>query len=242
MWPRQSSPVTRSVFMAGLASAICFVDASSQVAAANTMELVYMGMGPRRFISYTFNENSETVRGGQFNWAGDIHTFCTQLEENINLSESVQYQVVAVEFVPDEPPSPGPMGINRATLVKDLYARWYDTVMSKTGVQARDYAAAFQMNIWELTHQDVDDSSAESALAGMSFEFGNATFSTNNNVDSIANMMLGSLGGGIGDFLGFQRLRGLTSSTRQDQLIVVPGVGGLAGVLGLAGLRRRRRR
>ncbi|MCH2160591.1 MAG: hypothetical protein MK085_01825 [Phycisphaerales bacterium] len=234
--------LSRAVAIAVLASAAWFADGSMQVASANTMELTYEGMGPRRFVTYTFNSSTHTVRGGQFLWAGNVRTFCTQLEEDLSIGSTVEYEIVPVELVPDEPPSPGPMGINRAILVKDLYARWYETVLSKTGLEARNYAAAFQMNIWELTHQDVDDSTPDSTLSGMSLALGNATFSSNAGVDALANMMLGSLGGGVSDFLGFQRLRGLTSPTRQDQLLVVPGVGGLAACLGLAGMRRRRRR
>ena len=206
------------------------------------MQLTYEGMGARRFVSVNFNGAASTVRGGIFNWQGSLNSFCTQLEENLTLWSTVEYEIVPVELVPDEPPSPGPMGINRATLVRDLYARWYSTVMSKTGTEARDYAAAFQMNIWELTHQDVDDSTPVTALAGMSFADGNATFSTNSDSQVIANLMLNSLGGGVGDFLGFDQLRGLTSPINQDQLIVVPGIGGLAAGIGLLGLRRRRRR
>lgn len=210
-------------------------------AQADTLELTYEGMGPRRFVTYTFNQSTDTVRGGQFNWLGDVRTFCTQLEEDLSPGGTVEYQMVPVEFVPDEPPNPGPMGIHRATLVRDLYARWYDTVINKMGNDARDYAAAFQMNIWELTHQDVDDSSASSALAGMNLNDGNAVFTSNNGVDVLANMMLSSLGSG-GVFLPFDSLRGLTSEYKQDQLIVIPGASGLAFGLGLTGVRRRRRR
>ena len=218
-----------------------FIHGTTHVAEANTMELTFEGMGPRRFITYTFNDSTETVRGGQFNWLGNVRTFCTQLEEDLSPGGTVEYQIVPVEFVPDEPPSPGPMGLSRATLVRDLYARWYETVIEKTGTEARDYAAAFQMNIWELTHQDVDDSTASTALAGMNFDSGNAIFTSNSGVDVLASTMLNSLGEG-GVFLPFGSLRGLTSDYKQDQLIVIPGASGLAFGMGLICVRKRRRR
>ena len=232
----------RALCLTGILSCVWLSGAPMQVASAESMELTYQGMGARRFVNVSFNGAASTVRGGIFTWEGSVRSFCTQLEEDLTLWSTVEYEIVPVELVPDEPPSPGPMGINRATLVRDLYARWYYTVMSKTGTDARDYAAAFQMNIWELTHQDVDDSSPETALAGMNLADGNATFASNSNSQIIANTMLNSLGGGIGDFLGFSRLRGLTSPINQDQLIVVPGIGGLATCIGLAGIRSRRRR
>ena len=233
--------VAKASVISALLGGVFFMHGTTPVAEADTMELTFEGMGPRRFIAYSFNDNSETVRGGQFNWVGDVQTFCTQLEEDISAGGTVEYRIVPVEFVPDEPPTPGPMGINRATLVRDLYARWYDTVTEKVGNEARDYSAAFQMNIWELTHQDVDDSSASSALAGMSFDSGNATFTSNTGVDVLANEMLNSLGEG-GIFRPFASLRGLTSELKQDQLIVIPGASGLAFGVGLIGVRKRRRR
>ena len=240
-----SANTNRSIRAVGIAAITCSVwlsDVSIQTVSAESLQLTYQGMGARRFVSVNFNGAASTVRGGVFKWGGSLRSFCTQLEENLTLGSTVDYEIVPVELVPDEPPSPGPMGISRATLVRDLYARWYYTVMSKTGTEGRDYAAAFQMNIWEITHQNVNDSTAVTALAGMNLNNGNASFASNSNAQVIAQNMLNSLGGGIGNFLGFDQLRGLTSPVNQDQLIVVPGIGGLAACIGLAGIRTRRRR
>ena len=133
------------------------------------------------------------------------------------------------------------MGVSRAIVLKDLYARWYSTVMEMEGTEARNYAAAFQMNIWEITHQSGNDSSAETVLQSLSFSQGNATFTSSNSVDVLANTMLNSLGEG-GVFMPFDSLRGLTSELKQDQLIVIPGASGLAFGVGLIGVRKRRRR
>ena len=210
-------------------------------ASADGYTLTFEGMGPRRFIDWTFNSVSDTARGGIFNWEEGVKTFCTQLQEDLVQGGSVDYTIVEVEFVPDEPPLPGPMGISRAIVLKDLYARWYSTVMDKDGSEAKNYAAAFQMNIWEITHQDGNDSTPETVLQSLNFNAGNATFTSNSVVDVIANMMLNSLGEG-GVFQPFDSLRGLTSELKQDQLIVIPGASGLAFGMGLIGVRRRRRR
>ena len=210
-------------------------------ASADGYILTFQGMGPRRFIDWTFNSVSDTARGGVFNWEEGVKTFCTQLQEDLVQGGSVDYTMVDVEFVPDEPPLPGPMGVSRAIVLKDLYARWYSTVMEMEGTEARNYAAAFQMNIWEITHQSGNDSSAETVLQSLSFSQGNATFTSSNSVDVLANTMLNSLGEG-GVFMPFDSLRGLTSELKQDQLIVIPGASGLAFGMGLIGVRRRRRR
>ena len=210
-------------------------------ASADGYTLTFEGMGPRRFVDWTYNSASDRSRGGIFNWEEGVKTFCTQLQEDLVQGGSVDYTLVDVELVPDEPPLPGPMGLSRAIVLQDLYARWYSSVMHKSGNEARNYAAAFQMNIWEITHENADDSSPDSVLQELSFSVGNATFTSSDSVDVIANMMLSSLGED-GVFQPFDSLRGLTSELRQDQLIVIPGASGLAFGMGLIGVRKRRRR
>ena len=69
---------------------------------------------------------------------------------------------------------------------------------------------------------------------------GNAQFMSGSNPNTLAAGMLSSLGGGMGDFLGFAVL-GATNPDKQDVLIVVPGPAGLMAIAGLGLVRRRRR-
>lgn len=221
----------------------------SSIAAAETMPLTFIGVGPKKTIDYTVSGNNGwgTVKAGVYNWNGGVDTFCVQLQENISTGDSVDYKVVDPSKVPDSPP--GRMGDERATLVRDLYARWYDNVMSRSGSSAKKYAAAFAMNIWEITHQNANENSAMTVYNKLDFDIGNARFDgRTNGVNNLANDMLESLGGGEGNWLSFDGLNGLKDTDYQDQLIVlesevpVPGAAGIASIIGLCGIRRRRRR
>jgi MYXO-CTERM domain-containing protein len=218
----------------------------SELVSAETMTLTYQGAGPKKNIQYSLNSGNDwgTVKAGVYNWTGGIDTFCVQLREEISIGTEVTYKVVDPALVPESPPGPGPMGSSRVTLVRDLYSRWYDTVMSQTGGSAKRYAAAFAMNIWEISHQNANEASAMTVWNKMDFALGNARFDSTNNVNNLANDMRESLGGGVCDFQWYGRLAGLKNWEYQDQLLVepVPGVAGLIAVVGLGGIRRRRRR
>ena len=225
-------------------AAIAFALFGTSVVSADTLTLEFRGVGPKKTIDYYLNGEWGEVKAGVYNWAGGVDTFCVQLREDISIGDVVEYKIVDPKRVPEAPPSPGPMGASRVTVVKDLYARWYSTVMSKTGSAAKKYAAAFAMNIWEITHQNANEESAMSVLNKLDFEMGNARFDGSNNTDNLANEMLASLGGGVCDFKDFQGLVGLKNWEYQDQLTVVtvvPGPAGLAALVGVAALRRRRR-
>ena len=225
-------------------AAIAFALFGTSVVSADTITVEYLGAGPKKSVDYYFNGQTGTASAGVYNWTGGLQTFCVQLRESISVGDVVEYKIVDAWKVPESPPGPGRMGQVRLALVKDLYARWYDTVMSKTGGAAKRHAAAFAMNVWEITHQNANEDSAMSVLNKLDFEIGNARFSGSNPVNNLANEMLESLGGGEYAFLDFDGLYGLKNSDFQDQLAVevpVPGPAGLAALIGLSALRRRRR-
>jgi hypothetical protein len=236
---------SRSIAAAVLAAGTLATSASAGIQPGDTLSMTFVSVQPSRAVSATFNGTTSTIYGGVLNWNvagyGGIRTFCTQIDESVSTGTTLTYDVVDIEQVPDSPPGPGPMGDARATLLRDLYSRNYDTVMGATGNAARDQAAAFAMVIWEITHQDSSATTASGVLADLNLSTGNAQFSSTSAVNTIANAMLSGLGGGTGDFLSTIQVLGATNPDNQDVLIVVPGPAGIAALAGLVAVRRRRR-
>lgn len=227
--------------MAGIASA---------AASASTMTLKFTGVNPGVNVKYSYNGSGwTTTAAGLFTWQGGVKTFCTQLNEFISNNQTVTFNVVSAEQVPDAQapgsPNPGPMGSIKATVLRDLYARNYDIGTLGSDAIA---AAAFQVVVWEITHETLAQGQDAQAFAA-SLSMLNGTFKLKSDTDAAvlaaANALLASLGGGSNgnDFLAFDGLRGLTHIEFQDQLIVVPLpasalLAGL-GLLGAGVLRRR---
>ena len=233
-----------------LASAVCTVAIASPATAGiepgDTLTMTFLSAQPSRTVTSSLDGGATTknVLGGVLNWSvagqGTIQTFCAQLNESITIGSTYDYTVVDLDEAPEAPPGPGPMGPARASLIEDLYARNYSSVMTTTGSEQRNLAAAFAMVIWEITHQDSSASTASGILADLDLTAGNAQFFSGSSVNALAADMLDGLGGGTGAFLGFAVL-GATNPDKQDVLIVVPGPMGLAAFAGLAAIRRRRR-
>jgi hypothetical protein len=221
------------------------VVSQADVMIGDSLSVTFQNVSPARAVSWSFDDGSTTHVGinsaGVFNWSGGLKSFCIQLEENISAGSTTTYDVVDLENLPDQPPMPGPLGESRADVMRDLFARNYDLVMSKTGSDARNYAAAFQIMVWEISHElSADTTDASSVLGGLAVGTGQASFDASSTVIGLANSMLGELGDG--GFFGFAGLLGLTNENRQDQLVVVPGAGAFAGLAGVAAIRGRRRR
>ena len=237
-------------------SAVALVaTAVAQSASASNWTMSFDGYGLTENVGVRFmnNEswNSATagsgfagVKAGQHNFSvfGKTYSnYCIQLFETVGQVGDVHtWCTAALADVPDAPPAPGPMGAIKATLVQDLYARFHESV--KTSGNSVQHAA-FQVVLWELTHENFDAADADGALAQANL-LGGALQMNGAKADvlSAANAMLDLLGDGGFKSLG-DNLFGLTSETRQDHLVVVPipGAALLAGfgLLG-AGLLRRR--
>jgi hypothetical protein len=208
--------------------------------------LTFKDLAASRAVSAYYSDGSavfdRTVSAGRLDWSKGVKTFCIQLLESISVGQSRSFDVVALDQVPEAPPGPGPMGEARATLIRDLYARHYDDVLTATGADANNQSAAFATILWEITHQDSTETTAAGILGDLDFAAGNARFNSSSSVMTFANSWLSGLGGGTGDFLWFSGLRGLSDPTTQDFITVVPGPAGMMALAGLAGIRRPRRR
>ena len=224
--------------------------ASADYADADVISLSYVSYTPSRVVSASLNGTTKQLYAGFVNLYDNTNNtplrgFCVQILESIKTGSPVDYTVATdIETVPDSPPSP--MGAARAALVEDLYQRHFVDVSSATGETARDKAAAFGMVLWEIIHESAADgqTTASGVLSMLNLSANSFQASGGSVVDTLANSMLTSLGGSNNNsFLQFTSgdLFGVTNTTYQDFLIVVPGPTGLAALVGIAGLRRRRR-
>lgn len=214
--------------------------ACTGIVSADSVSLTYISSFGSQ-IQATLDGNTSTVRAGLMTWTDSssdtLYAFCTQLQEGVAANETYSFDLVALEQVPDAPTSPTPMGSARATLVKDLYARYYDT----SGTDS--HQTAFNMVIWEITHEASMGTTATEILADLDISTGTAQFAGGTGANMMAAMMLSNLGSG-GGFQSYD-LIGATNPDHQDIILenmtVVPGPAGLVALCGLAGLRRRRR-
>ena len=53
-----------------------------------------------------------------------VYTWCAQLYQGVTAGNSYAYEAVALEMAPQTPPAPGPMGVAKATLLRDAMSRW----------------------------------------------------------------------------------------------------------------------
>ncbi|MBL9149522.1 MAG: hypothetical protein JNM94_12605 [Phycisphaerae bacterium] len=236
-----------------VAAAAAAVAAGS--ASAEQMTMTFTGLGPSQIVGVNYNAGRSYAAGpvsgysyyyaGLMKWNtawGQRTTFCTQINEHVWNGLTVTYDVVDVSQVPDTNPAPGPMGAIKAELVRELYGRFYDTVRGSNDATLN---AAFQLAIWEITHENL--TGANTALAAGQLNLGlgavQADSKKNGAVVATAGSMLGMLGGASDENWNDGRLFGLSHATAQDQLLIVPipavlGVAA-AGLLGVIGLRRR---
>ena len=157
-------------------------------------------------------------------------------EEEPRRTQRVARGILPPDDERDGTAPPGAMGAIKATLVSDLYRRYY------SGLSTAQDNAAFQIALYEITHENLSAADAASALAQLDLTRGAFQTSASAEAFQSAADMLASLGEGGFKSVG-NNLRGLTNATAQDQLLMVP-VGGPAilaglGLLGVGVLRRR---
>lgn len=193
------------------------------------------------------NVNYYQINATQHQWVdaatqqGGLSTYCIQVYLGVDLGESYQFEVTPISGSPVAPPAPGPMGAVRAEVLEDLYARY-------SGLDDNDVVAtAFQMMVWEITHENFTATDAAGLVDQISLDLGAFRWNGQGTlgeggqaeVDEIFGTMRSVLG--TGGFLDAD-LVGLTNPTAQDQVLQVPAPAGALLLSGLlAGGRRRRR-
>ncbi len=224
----------------------------SAAASANSLTLTFLGFGDSTTTGVRYNSNlgwSSRSSASLTNITVGVHrwgiygqeraSFCTQLFEGVTVGQTYTFNVVAPSQVPeaDDPTNaPGPMGAIKAALVNDLYRRYYADLAGATQI------GAFQLAIYEITHENLAATSASEAVSQLALDKGAFQSGKAGGLYATAASMLASLGqGGFGS-MG-PNLLGLSNASAQDQLLVVP-IGAPAvlagfGLIGLGFMRRR---
>ena len=223
-----------------------------------TLDLDSYAYGSSQMISvngsYDWDETTGTEtfynnKAFQHHWVdmgsgSTMITYCLQLYQGVDLGGSYDFTLTELAASPTGPPFPGPMGEQRARLLRDLYARWADPATAGLPMaesEMNDAATAFQILIWEITHERFSAEDADGMIAQIDLEVGALQWNSDSaNITNYANAMIDSLGEG-----GFRdaELIGLTNPDAQDQLSMIPAPGCLFLLsLQAIGSRRTRRR
>lgn len=170
-----------------------------------------------------------------------VFTWCAQLYQGVTAGNTYAFETVTLENAPQTPPAPGPMGVAKATILRDAMSRFLDSNgrVSTTLGTANAGTAAFCALAWEIIHENLNTQSADVALSRLSLTTG--AFRTNLSGESgaIYSFMVANIGvGGYRDMAA----EGWNSPTAQDQFRSVPAPGAFAllGLAGAAAMRRRR--
>lgn len=230
-----------------MCTGLCVASASS---AAN-LTLTFNGYSLSGFnsIAYVTNRawdftgatNFYNINCGIHNFTSgsgrSVDSFCAQLFEGVTPGNTYVFAEVAPSQVPDEPGYPGNMGVVKATIVQDLYKRYYN------GIDTAIEASAFQLALYEVTHENLTGATAAAAVVQLNLAAGAFSASqVGSAAYSDAAAMLASLGSGGFGSIG-NNLVGLTNPSAQDQLVVVPiGAPAILAGLGLLGVGLLRRR
>jgi hypothetical protein len=233
--------------MSIIAGAACAVLGSA--AMADTVNVQFLGSDQGRNVKVITASSTMNVFAGQLIHRfsngtgeaaflnGDRVTFCTDLLEYVTTTPKT-YTLVGL----DDVPGPSGMGLDKANAIADLY-------QYAAGTQSRadtndDFAAAFQLAIWEI----VFDFNALGGRSSVDVTAGGfkAKKTDGTALSSPITGYLNTLFNAIGSYSRNDpgSLRGVTRSGSQDQIVEIPlpspGLLAGAGLFSVAAVRRRR--
>lgn len=221
--------------------------AMTAAAYADSVEMRFVGSGQGRAVKVQINGVQQNLHAGQLNHeilsrsgptapaVGALVTYCVDIYEFV----STQSQTYQVAELTDAPVAPGNTGM--AQHQADAIGRLYTYANGQQYGTNNNFAAAFQIAIWEIV-ADMDTESSTLSVASGDFR----AFNLNSGTTSYLNTLLAVATDTT--IAPLANLRALTNDGAQDQLfdsvvIPLPGAAGLAAV-GLAGvgfMARRRR-
>lgn len=224
--------------------------AAGSAAHADTVRMQFVGVGAARVVKATIGSTSVNCYAGQLlhtfsngngvaaGLTGTKVTFCTDLTQEVTSTGDI-YTVAPIANLPQTTGWPN-MGPTRAQAVYDLYAA---AAGQESAANANpDFAAAFQIALWEIAYDYTG------SLSSLNLGAGNVKICNTNNTALSGTLMadVNQLFSQIGAGVVQQGLLGLSNDCAQDQILEVQTVpipaslpAGLAG-LGLVALARRR--
>lgn len=225
------------------------VAAAAGAASADTVNAKFVGTGKGANVKIIGPGVNQNVFAGQLKHElsggtglgamlnGTYVTYCSDISQYVT-STTKTYTVLPVEQVPGA----SPMGLNKASALRNLYTFGAGAQLLNTATN--DYAAAFQIAVWEIVHDYNSNLGVSSlSLTGGSFQAKN----TNGNaLPSGIATQLNTLFAGIFNLPEGANpvdIAGISHATAQDQIVTVPTPGALAlaGTGGLLFIKRRRK-
>ena len=222
----------------------------ASAANAGTIGLNYLGTGQTRDISVTYNgangsfgggDNTQTVRAGQLRFevtsvsgaaanhfsAGDqVTSFCVDIFQN---AQSGTVNFGGLENAPD-PNNSSAMGAQRASLISVLFALRSNDALTTAGGQGQTNAAALQLAIWEIVHEDnanlAGNTFAETCLDvqndGMGVFFAGSANATQVTVQTLANQWLQEAWTAWASGADGMHLAAAYGNNFQDVVLIIP--------------------
>ncbi len=234
----------RPVFRAAPAAAVAL---AASAACADVVDMRFTGTGAGRAVSIRSSGIDGHVFAGQLMHhidASDPHaaldgdwlTYCTDYYEYVS-SSTREFKVSNLADAPDN----APMGDLKAQAIVDIYA-YADGAQLDPNAD-NDFAAAFQIAIWEII-DDYNGSSSSLDVASGDFKaWTSSSRRGGSSLDDDIQDYLDDLFDAVGSGARVPGLYALINHRKQDQIVLVPAPPAFAG-LGAAGLlaaRRRRR-
>jgi MYXO-CTERM domain-containing protein len=229
--------------MRHIAASAIAIAAIASTASAELVTVFCPGVGAGRNVSVTHKGAVRNVFAGQIllnlsNSAsgtlnGSWRSFCTELDQYIYVNGAAQsYEALPLKDVP----IPGaPMGVLRAEAIGRMYAFANG---AQYGTDA-DYAAAFQIAVWEVANDYTGDLASLSLAAGQ--------LQGPSLAAAITGHIATLLGAASNVGATVTPLLGLGNASFQDQIvdptspIPTPGAIAMLGLAALVGSRGRRR-
>lgn len=209
------------------------------IASAETVTAKFSSVAPSRTLYYSFNGNATNTVAGLFNWTNvsgaltePFSSFCIELDEHISYSHTYTFDVT-------QPADAPTLDAGRADALSELWGVFHGDLADGDAAQQRNNAAAFQIAVWEIVHDDDRNVLNDNGVFHARGSSTSAAWTLQ------AQAMLDWIGMYEGDRAN--NLAALVTPRYQDQLAVIhapapAAVWGGIGLLTFAGMIRRRMR